>query len=314
MAHVLIHFQHDALVHLINQSPRSLTGLIYILWLKWQILYNINNLYLELNKSSHINVCKTVWKILPQHFSCIVYVSLICVTLIFFNEVFYVHDDVIKWKHFPRNWPFVRGIQGPRVNSPQKGQWRGALMFSLICVWIRGWVNTRKAGDLMRYRAHYDVIVMLCWSCCLFQCQIWHVMGDSDMSGIYTCSSNGPLARYVILCVGHAPGTFSPATVGYRSRQASRHVRHAHAVMHAGIANWQFPLRSVTEKTFQACATHSSTYLVRGSYMTCSLVRFAHLFTRYIVLSIGHISDKSRSSITFSIYICGRTGMCDCAP
>ena len=21
------------------------------------------------------------------------------------------HDDVIKWKHFPRNWPFVRGIQ-----------------------------------------------------------------------------------------------------------------------------------------------------------------------------------------------------------
>ena len=21
-----------------------------------------------------------------------------------------VHDDVIKWKHFPRNWPFVRGI------------------------------------------------------------------------------------------------------------------------------------------------------------------------------------------------------------
>ena len=22
------------------------------------------------------------------------------------------HDDVIKWKHFPRYWPFVRGIQG----------------------------------------------------------------------------------------------------------------------------------------------------------------------------------------------------------
>ena len=20
------------------------------------------------------------------------------------------HDDVIKWKHFPRYWPFVRGI------------------------------------------------------------------------------------------------------------------------------------------------------------------------------------------------------------
>ena len=46
------------------------------------------------------------------------------------------------------------------VNSPHKGQWRGALMFSLICVWINGWVNNRKAGDLSRHRAHYDVIVM----------------------------------------------------------------------------------------------------------------------------------------------------------
>ena len=40
------------------------------------------------------------------------------------------------------------------------GQWRGALMFSLICVWINGWVNNREAGDLRRPRAHYDVIVM----------------------------------------------------------------------------------------------------------------------------------------------------------
>ena len=46
------------------------------------------------------------------------------------------------------------------VNSPHKGQWRGALMFSLICVWINGWVNNGKAGDLRRYRAHYDVTVM----------------------------------------------------------------------------------------------------------------------------------------------------------
>ena len=67
------------------------------------------------------------------------------------------HDDVIKWKHFPRNWPFVRGIH----RSPHKGQWRGALMFSLICVWINGWVNNREAGDLRRYRGHYDVTVKI---------------------------------------------------------------------------------------------------------------------------------------------------------
>ena len=32
------------------------------------------------------------------------------------------HDDVIKWKHFPRYWPFVRGIHRSPVNSPHKGQ------------------------------------------------------------------------------------------------------------------------------------------------------------------------------------------------
>ena len=67
------------------------------------------------------------------------------------------HDDVIKWKHFPRNWPFVRGIH----RSPHKGQWRGALMFSLICARINGWVNNGEAGDLRRHRAHYVVIVMV---------------------------------------------------------------------------------------------------------------------------------------------------------
>ena len=48
---------------------------------------------------------------------------------------------------------------GP-VNSPHKGQWHGALVFSLICIWINGWVNNREAGDLRRHRAHYDFIVM----------------------------------------------------------------------------------------------------------------------------------------------------------
>ena len=46
------------------------------------------------------------------------------------------------------------------VNSPHKGQWRGALMLSLICVWINDWVNNPEAGDLRRHRGHYDVNVM----------------------------------------------------------------------------------------------------------------------------------------------------------
>ena len=36
------------------------------------------------------------------------------------------------WRHqmetFPRNWPFVRGINRSPVNSPRKGQWSGALI------------------------------------------------------------------------------------------------------------------------------------------------------------------------------------------
>ena len=49
-----------------------------------------------------------------------------------------------------------------RVTGHLSGEFtrRGALMFSLICVWINGWVNNREGGNLRRYRAHYDVAVM----------------------------------------------------------------------------------------------------------------------------------------------------------
>ena len=106
-------------------------------------------------------------------------------------------DDIMTWKRFPHYWLFVKGIwawvsQVMPMNwllmqeswwrhqmetlsvllaicagnspvpgeFPHKGQWRGALMFSLICVWINGWVNNREAGDLRRRHAHYNVTVM----------------------------------------------------------------------------------------------------------------------------------------------------------
>ena len=71
-----------------------------------------------------------------------------------------LHDDMIKWKHFQRYWPFVRGTHQSPVNSPHKGQWRGALIFSLIYAWTNGWVNNNHAGDLRRHHAHYDVTVI----------------------------------------------------------------------------------------------------------------------------------------------------------
>ena len=78
----------------------------------------------------------------------------------FHGNTFRVHDDVIKCKHFPRYWSFVRGIHRSPVNSPNKGHWHGALMFSLICAWINGWVDHHKSGDLRRHRVHYDVTIM----------------------------------------------------------------------------------------------------------------------------------------------------------
>ena len=71
------------------------------------------------------------------------------------------HDDVIKWKHFPCNWPFVRGIHRSPVNFQHKDQWRRAFRFSLICAWINRWVDNREDGERRRNRAHYDVTVMI---------------------------------------------------------------------------------------------------------------------------------------------------------
>ena len=98
-----------------------------------------------LSKKSSCRWCNTSWH------SC----DVIVMILLF-------HDNVIKWKHSPSNWSFVRGIHRPPVNSSHKAQWRAALVFSLIWVWINDRVNNREAGDLRRYRAHYDVSVMLC--------------------------------------------------------------------------------------------------------------------------------------------------------
>ena len=60
----------------------------------------------------------------------------------------------LKWKHFLRYWSFVR------ESTALKGQWRGALMFSLICAWRRGKTNSLNTGDLRRHVAHCGVTVV----------------------------------------------------------------------------------------------------------------------------------------------------------
>ena len=58
------------------------------------------------------------------------------------------HDDVTKWRHFPRYWPFVRIINRSPLSSP------------LICAWTNGWANTGDAGDFRGHHAQYSVTVM----------------------------------------------------------------------------------------------------------------------------------------------------------
>ena len=97
----------------------------------------------------------------------------ISISLITLIDVQYHHslntDDFICssvswWRHqmetFSALLALVRGIQRSQVNSPHKGHWPAAFMFSLICTWTNGWVNNQDAGDLRRHRAHCDVTIM----------------------------------------------------------------------------------------------------------------------------------------------------------
>ena len=88
------------------------------------------------------------------------------------------HDDVIKWRHFPCYWPFVRGIHQWPEDSPHKGQWHGALMFSLICAWTNGWANAQDASDLECHHAYYahDVTVMVKYGAQSGLNGIWNVV------------------------------------------------------------------------------------------------------------------------------------------
>ena len=144
----------------------------------------------EFDQNRRENVISNCWRDLNPKFlrslSCDHYpgylwkslrviITVLCIFGILFLEwllmsgfISIMHDDVIKWNHFPRYWPFVRGIHRSPVNSLHKGQWRGALMFSLICAWINGYVNNREAGDLRRlwprcngFLVHHSILMKI---------------------------------------------------------------------------------------------------------------------------------------------------------
>ena len=108
-----------------------------------------------------------------------------------------IHYDVIKWKHFPRYWPFVQGIHRWLVNSLHKGQWRGALMFYLICAlnkWLskqsRGWWFETPTRSLWR---HCNVLVCGRWV--IEPCRIlsMSVMSCRTLTFVFIIWHRGPL-------------------------------------------------------------------------------------------------------------------------
>ena len=117
------------------------------------------------------------------------------------EQTFRIHDDFIKWKHFPCYWPFVQGIHWSPVNSPHKGEWRKALMFSLMCAWMNSWVNNGEAGDLRCHCTHYDILQHVpdsvhgnLWNCSQVNAteHLWWLVNIGSGNGLMP-SGNKPL-------------------------------------------------------------------------------------------------------------------------
>ena len=133
-----------------------------------------------------------------------------------------------KWSRY---WPFVRGIHQSPVNSPHKGQWRGTLMFSLICYWTNGWVDNREADDFRRHQAHRDVAAMATFNSgldfktilCVNQRQTYEPMKCAYHSGrcslwfIYLCIISGQVRDWIKrvrkLAMNRIPSQFIPGNV-----------------------------------------------------------------------------------------------------
>ena len=95
-----------------------------------------------------------------------------------------VHDDVIKWKNFPRWWPFVRGIHRSRwFETPSRSLWRhcnGRQCYLLSTPGIRNFVMK------WHYSSCYKVIILLFIWCLLQMYQISLIVSLNNRK--YNCN------------------------------------------------------------------------------------------------------------------------------
>ena len=119
---------------------------------------NVNSVYIG-NSEIFQRIVNSILK--KNHSLCTVTVKLILV------KCFPLYSALNVWTHFSPWWRHQIEMEAfsallalcrrSPVNSPHKGQWHGAVIFSLICAWRNGLVNNQDAGDLIH---HYVVTVM----------------------------------------------------------------------------------------------------------------------------------------------------------
>ena len=109
-------------------------------------------------------------------------------------QIYNSHDDIIKWKHFPRYWPFVLGIHWSPVYSPHKGYWHGVLMFTLMCAWINGWLS------YLHNEIFYAGETSLYWICPLYWSPSHHSSATDHSSRVYI-DHRWNCSLYYIKCV-----------------------------------------------------------------------------------------------------------------
>ena len=89
---------------------------------------------------------------------------------------------------------------------PAKGQWRGALVFSLICALINSWQNNGEAGDLRRHPVHYDVNVMWALGGIGFRC-----VRQNKAKHVALAWASCQIRKIAGAHARGMPGTFSPS-------------------------------------------------------------------------------------------------------
>ena len=98
----------------------------------------------------------------------------------------FIHDDVIKLKHFPCYRPFGNSLV--TCGCPSQRPWNGALMFSLICAWTKDWVTIEGPviwdGIWLTHSNHSNVVSM---SDCLIRALQTHETVHNQTECLSSC-------------------------------------------------------------------------------------------------------------------------------